>query len=244
MASFFTVYNTALDTCRPSRRTVSRYGMSGVAHSAPSIGMALCAGILSANNNLARNSWQVEMLRRYVARHGELPTQPYQVEHVLYGSATATRKQCDALAYVGKLERKGELEVLRRKPDTLRQWLAWRHVACLLPCVGYKTASMAAMLLWPTDSPLVPIDRHVVAWMSHAGALPETFTPHGIVHCDRYCDYRRYAGIEARMRRIQRADGLQCSVALYHWYRWANWRIERGIAKDIEPHVHLSPYVY
>lgn len=219
----------------------------------PSIRLALCAGILSANNRLDRNGWQVQAMRVYMRQTGgKLPTSTEHIKHLTRRAGyECSIGQARSIVALETSFQRGELSELARMPSNGHEWLLWRQAIARMPGLGYKTASFAALLLWPHESPLVPIDRHVLGWTYSLGLLQAIsgniaqITKR--VYRSRPLGYRTYRAIERQIGNAKlHSPYADDATALYHWYQWENWRQELGVSKtahgEPESHALLSPY--
>lgn len=222
-------------------------------HLVPNVKFALAAAILSANNRLDRNGWQMHALRQYAMSHnGQFPLSSETVKRITRDAGYEASAQ--HAAFIPALERMaqaGELVELAHKPTTALEWLLWRQAAETVKGIGHKTASFAALLMWPFDCPLVPVDRHVVARLGYTGRL---------VHFNATADeiYRALGGSTGRAyrtyRRVERLvgnekvlSGVKVSTGVWHWYKWSEWRQAthaETVGPMAESHDLLSPYWY
>jgi hypothetical protein len=195
----------------------------------PDIRLALIAAILSAQKNVEDNGAQVDCLREYV-RSGFPTRSPNELYSHIAQHGMVSEHQCHAiLGVMGSYER-GELEHLRAMPSNGREWIAWRREVAHMYCLSWKTASFAALLMWPLECPFVPVDSHVCARFGlmdlyHSGKLSRKSKP----------SYRIYRGVERRVARERHAAGYDSlSLAVWHWYMWESWRQETGDSKARE----------
>ena len=207
---------------------------------AQDIRLALIAAILSAQKDVDLNGEQLGLLRGWV-KDGFPTRSPREIQAVLQRVAMCSDKQAHAILAVMGSEARGELEHLKVQPDSLRAWLAWRDEVARMYCLSWKTASFAALLMWPLECPFVPVDSHVCARFDlmplyHSGKLSKK-TPRG------YAEYRR---VERRVwHERQQAGYTSISLAVWHWYRWELWRQETGdsLASDgAESHAALRAW--
>src|SRR5262249_22884242 len=126
----------------------------------PSLRLALWASILSPQKRLDLNAAQVRVLRLWAER--DLPfddaeelkrhiKRKAQAKGMLYTS------HCQAIIRVARLAESGALAGLERMPTSGREWIAWRKRVAHLPGLSWKTASFAALILWPFECPFVPV---------------------------------------------------------------------------------------
>lgn len=221
-------------------------------HAAPNVKLALAYAIASGNNRLDRNGKQAQQLREYAMAHrGKLPVSSAVVTDVTGVTGfPVTPNQARGIAALQERERLGELVELNHMPTNGHEWLLWRQTVRQFYCLGWKTASFAALLAWPFDCPLVPVDRHVVARLAYAGKLSQYGMTGDQVYktiggsTDRA--YRLYRQVERQVGNEKLLAGEQCSTALWHWAKWSSWRAFQGIedGDTCESHRLLSPYWY
>lgn len=114
-------------------------------------------------------------------------------------------------------------------------WQAWRDLARKLSGIERKTASMVAMVLWPFESMLVPVDTHVCGRLGRDDAYAHLASK------------RTYNAIESMVVAEWRDAGQPCGLALWHWYKWSQRRQAVGIETPSvipESHELLSPYYW
>lgn len=222
-------------------------------HATPSVKLAIAAAILSANNRLDRNGWQVCALRAYMQTHdGRLPSNVETIKRITRDAGyEASGPHCDALIELEQRAQAGELVELAHKPTTALEWLLWRQAATTFRGLGWKTASFAALLLWPFSCPLVPVDRHVVKRLAAMGKLSKFgMTADEVYHKlggSTTRAYKTYRCVERLVGNEKLRNGYQGSTALWHWYKWSEWRqiIQAEITSDdCESHVNMSAYWY
>lgn len=176
----------------------------------PSMKLAVWAGILSANNDLARNGRQVRLLAKYATRHATekqlraaLAPEPY------YSQAT--------IKYLLECQTLYETKQLAPYAKQPNDWQAWRDdMVALCPGVGYKVASFIALLLWPLDCPFAVIDRHVIRRLNiinGKGNVPTGLTA------------RKYKETEQQI--AQEAAQAACPYPLGVWH-WFTWELQRN----------------
>jgi hypothetical protein len=201
----------------------------------PSIKLAFWGAALSPQKKLSWNIAQVRALLPYVSH--PLPQDVNAVWHILRaGHAFISRQQAKSILGIERAEREGLLADLAKMPTTYAGWLQWRLAAVKLPGISYKTASFAALLLWPNECPLIPVDSHVCARLG----VKELYKSIG--------NYKVYRWIERQVLHEWHKSGHRhdCSPAVWHWYKWSEWRQATGdepITDFPESHAGLSPYV-
>lgn len=209
-------------------------------HARPDIRLAMWAATLSAQRNLKVNGKLLTGLRPYVHRNEPLPTSPDTVLAILKsGAKFCCRNDAVHVCWVDWAYHQGLLEPLTHKPTDYAGWLQWRRT--FLKIAGghgfsWKTASFTALLMWPLDCPLVPVDRHVVARLYEPASL-----------CERLGAWRNYDRLEQRVVEEWVSNGQPCGLGLWHWYTWSAWRQATGDEKQAdscESHAMLSPYAY
>lgn len=224
-------------------------------HTVPNVKLALAAGILSANNRLDRNGWQVHSLREYMQLHnGRFPADIETLKAITsLAGYTASRQHCVYLLELQAAEDDGQLAPLSHKPQTANEWLLWRQAARTLRGLGWKTASFAALLMWPFDCPLVPVDRHVIARLAFAGKLQRFNIPPEKLQSRLRNDasgYRLYRAIERivgnEKLRSSDVNARHVSTAIWHWAQWSTWRqfVGQEPKGSCESHANLSAYWY
>ena len=201
----------------------------------PSVKYALWCAVLSPQKRLSWNVKQAETLLPYVDR--PLPQSAERVLDILRaGHPFCTRKLAEYVLAIEAAERRGELDELAVMPTTHTGWLVWRQAVKRLPGLGWKTASFAALLLWPCECPLIPVDTHVcdrLGLSALKGALG---------------NYKVYRYVERLVLSewCQSGHRHEVSPAVWHWYKWSEWRQATGdepVSDWPESHDGLSPYV-
>lgn len=200
----------------------------------PSVKFALWAACLSPQKRLTWNTKQAEALRPYVDR--PLPQDPARVLDILRaGHPFATSAQARYVLAIEQAEREGVLDDLEQQPTTYAGWLLWRHAATKLPGISWKTASFAALLLWPNECPLIPVDTHVCDRLGLKGLKAALGS------------YKVYRWVERQVLHEWYPHRAECpSPAVWHWYKWSEWRQATGdepVSDQPESHAGLSPYV-
>lgn len=219
-------------------------------HTSPSLKYALAASILSANNRLDRNGWQVNAIRNYDRMYGHWPTSVEEYKTITRNAGF----ECSGnhAAYLLDLDRSyaaGALAELEHQPDNGHAWLLWRHAAVgLVRGIGNKTASMAAMLLWPYHSPLVVCDRHVVARLAFNGVFDTWGMSADVVYKRMLVNsprgYLLYRRVERAVGNEKLRLGLEMPTAIWHWHTWDAWRSFVTAEDADNSHELLSPYWY
>jgi uncharacterized protein (UPF0335 family) len=201
---------------------------------APSVKLALWAGILSAQNGLRTNAEQVERLRKW-ARTG-LPRDPNKVYARLAGTGNFTHVKCLGLYHVEALERHGLLAGLEHIGADWDAQDAWRKQVYTLMHghgMGWKTITFTALILDPLHCDLCPIDRHVLHRLGF--------------QCESVRSRKRYLAVE-RIVRLERenADCGRIPLGIWHWLKWEQWRQQTGAshADGCESHARLSCRIY
>ena len=200
-----------------------------------SVKFACWSAVLSPQKRLSWNCLQAQALLPYVDR--PLPQSPERVLAILRaGHPFCTRKLAEYVLAIEAAERRGELDELAVMPTTRAGWLVWRQAVKRLPGMGWKTASFAALLLWPDTCPLIPVDTHVCNRLG-LSALK-----------GKLGNYKVYRYIERLVWREWFTSGRrhECSPAEWHWYKWSEWRQATGdepVSDWPESHAGLSPYV-
>lgn len=199
----------------------------------PSIKLACWTCALSANNRIGRNGRQARLLAPLVNEHGVQAKEFYKA---LRREGYVGRNHISYLVGIQELDDLGLLDVFLNKPGTWDEWLAWRDsLVATVKGLGYKTASMVAMLLWPLECPFAVIDRHVMARLgivNSKGNQPSALTR------------RAYLLWENTIRAEAHQAGFQGALVVWHWYKWEEWR--QANAKTIkrtggyESHNNLS----
>lgn len=205
---------------------------------APSVKLALWTAILSCQKPLEQNGKQVDTLRPFVKRG--LPTwEPKAL-------ASYIRKRAPGMVTVNNAKSiikvdMADLRHLEVKPTSLRQWIAWRDEVAKMHGLSWKTASFAALLMWPFECPFVPVDSHVCKRLSlyriyQSGVLSKkSKTGRGI-----------YRAIERIVYDEWKQAGKPCALAIWHWFKWEQHRQVTGASKSAacESHMLLSARSY
>jgi hypothetical protein len=215
----------------------------GNGQTVPSLRLALWAAVLSSRNSIENNGVQVDNLRPYA--FGGLPHDVPTVRALLAqnGARLTTRKQAQAVIQVDERAERGELAALRVLPQTEAEWLTWRDTVARFYCMSWKTASFAALLLWPFHCPFVPVDSHVCARLRHMDLYRR-------ISGKSKPAYARYCSIEREVCDEWDAANRPCALAVWHWYKWEQHR--QGDAqetlwsdtREVGSHLLLSPYLY
>lgn len=171
----------------------------------PSIKLAVWAGILSANNDLARNGRQVRLLARYATKHASEKQLRATLASEPYFSAATTRY---LLATQGLYEQQRLAPYLKQPSD----WDTWRDtLVTLCPGVGYKVASFIALILWPLDCPFAVVERHVIKRLGILNG--KGHAPNGLLK-------GRYHAVEATIRNEAAQAGCTYPLGIWHWFTW------------------------
>lgn len=136
-----------------------------------------------------------------------------------------------------ELEGAGKLANFTRKPTNRAEWVEWRdqmhalfHTKERAYGMSWKTISFAALLLWPLECDLVPIDTHVLARLN----CPEKGSPQ---------DRTRYIEIEQMV--IDEREEAGCAdtpLGIWHWLKWEEQRALVGTTQatgGVESHRDL-----
>ncbi len=215
----------------------------GNGQTVPSLRLALWAAVLSSRNDIENNGLQVDNLRPYA--HGGLPHDVGEVRHLLSqnGARVCTRVQAAGVIRVDQLAESGELEALRALPQTDAEWHAWRATVARFYAMSWKTASFAALLLWPFHCPFVPVDSHVCARLHRMDLYRK-------ISGKSKPAYARYTSIEREVIDEWEVAGKPCALAVWHWYKWEQHRqgdAQESLwadAQEVGSHLLLSPYLY
>lgn len=192
----------------------------------PDIRVALIAAILSAQKPVEDNAAQLDAIRDYIL-FGFPTRDPQEVYRMLEPYGMVSAAQARGILAVMAAWHAGELDHLTREPTCLLEWAAWRREVAHMYCLSWKTASFAALLMWPLSSPLVPVDQHVCGRLGemrvyHSGLLSKK-TRRG------YAEYRR---IERKVwREWQASEEKMPTLGLHHWLTWERWRQVTGASK-------------
>jgi endonuclease III len=209
----------------------------------PSLMLALWASALSPQKSLEWNAAQLRPLRKHAERGLPFDTAEQLKEHIKRGAPNTMlyTQHCRAILRLDAM--RAELRGLERMPETGREWIAWRKRVAKLPGLSWKTASFAALLMWPFECPFVPVDSHVCNRLGHdseyeSGKLSRKSKP----------SYRAYRAIEREVRREWAQAGYPTlSVAVWHWFKWEEHRQATGASRvrgGAETHRGLSARVY
>jgi hypothetical protein len=131
-----------------------------------------------------------------------------------------------------ELETFGKLADLCWKPTNRAEWVEWRDQMYALwhskdrgYGMSYKTISFAALLLWPLECELVPVDTHVLQRLG----CPEKGTPQ---------QRTRYMEIEQMVIDERHEAGCDDTpLGIWHWLKW-NEHLT-GEASVVESHKDL-----
>jgi hypothetical protein len=208
----------------------------------PSLKLALWASILSPQKPISHNGEQARVLWAYV-EHG-LPTRdPRELRaHIsAHAKGMVYENHARAILLIEQMSRAGELAGLEVMPRTIREWQAWRKRVAMLPGLSWKTASFAALLLWPFESPFVPVDSHVCKRLGHY-AVYQT----GVLSSKSKRGYRLYRSIERLVYAEWRESGKPCPIGVWHWFKWEQHRQRVGESrgKGCESHALMSARGY
>lgn len=207
----------------------------------PLLILALWAAVLSPQKRLDLNAAQVKPLRRYAERGLPFDSAEEVKAYIKrHAPGMVYLSHCRAILRLDGM--RGEVRQLERMPETGREWVAWRKRVAHLPGCSWKTASFAALLMWPFECPFVPVDSHVCNRLGHDGLYESG-------KCSRKSKpgYRIYRSIEREVRREWAAAGFPTtSVAVWHWFKWEAHRQAQGLSRGsaCESHVGLSARVY
>lgn len=203
-----------------------------------SLVLALWGAVLSPNKVLSWNGDQVEALRPY-ARLG-LPRDKRAVWAIIRSGHTfCTLAEGERVLHIWECAQAGMLRGLERMPRSAQEWEDWRYRVAQLPGMSWKTASFAALLMWPFACPLVPVDRHVCDRLDRSDQYKK-------ISAKSKPALERYKALERIViaERDREAPGVP--VCVWHWYKWSEWRQLKGlepVSDKLESHRKLSPYV-
>jgi hypothetical protein len=199
---------------------------------------ALWAASLSPQKRLSYNILQAEALLPYIDR--PLPQNNEAVFNLIRSAHPfVSHSNAKYILAIEAAERDGRLDELSHMPTTYHDWLAWRlAVVSQFKGISFKAASFVALLMWPLDCPLIPVDSHVVARLG----LPKS------MYLASSKSYKVYRLIEKMVLHEWYKSGYRhlVSPAVWHWYKWSEWRQATGdepISDECESHCGLSPYV-
>lgn len=203
-----------------------------------SVKYALWSAALSPQKRLGWNILQAQALLPYI--HKPLPQDVESVWQILRSAHPfVSHAQARAVLKIEAAERAGILDELSKMPTSYHDWLAWRlAVVGLHAGLSYKAASFAALLLWPDQSPLIPVDSHVCARLG--------LDRHTYLASSR--NYKVYRWIERQVLHEWYVSGYRHEVSpvIWHWYKWSEWRQATGdepVSDYPETHNGLSPYL-
>lgn len=204
---------------------------------AASLKYALWAASLSPQKRLSFNIRQARALLPYLNR--PLPQDLEAVYQILRAAHPfVSHNNARYILKIEAAERDGRLEDLARMPTTYHDWLHWRlAIVGLRAGLSYKAASFVALLMWPEQCPLIPVDSHVCARLGVKDLYIASSR-----------SYKVYRWIEKQVLHEWYHSGHRHDVspAVWHWYKWSQWRQATGdeaISDQAESHVGLSPYV-
>jgi hypothetical protein len=189
-------------------------------HTVASLKYALWAVSLSPQKKLAWNRMQAKALLPYVYK--PLPQDVNAVWEILRaGHPFVSRNNARYILKIEQAERDGRLADLVNMPTTYHDWLAWRlAVVGLHAGISYKAASFVALLFWPLDCPLIPVDIHVCTRLG----LPRA------MYLASSRNYKVYRLIEKMVLHEWYRSGYRHAIspAIWHWFKWSEWRQATG----------------
>jgi hypothetical protein len=181
-------------------------------------------------------------LRPYAARKA-LPQDWEEVKDIIRrGHPYCGLPQASHVAAIDAAVSSGRLSFMLDAPGggDLQDWREWRRAAYKATRglgLAYKTLSFAALLLWPTRSQLVPVDRHVCARLGIDGAdVARTMRQAGL-----------YTAAEDDVCQEWQKAGSPYTLGVWHWYKWEAWRQANGdapLAGVPQSHQWLNCYAY
>lgn len=182
----------------------------------PNLLYALWGAILSPQKPIEMNCAQAAVLRPFVK--SGLPTEnPEELARYITERAGGWvyGNHAQAIIRVDGLYRAGLLAHLECEPQTAREWIRWRQEIAHLWGLGWKTASFAALILWPFSTPFVPVDSHVCDMLGcmeeyRKGQLSKKSRP----------GYLRYRRREREWRAV--VSRVTSVVSVGHWFYWAS----------------------
>ena len=209
---------------------------------APSLKLALWAAILSCQKPLDQNGAQLDALRPFVRR--ALPSyEPKVLAAYIRKRAPGmvTVSNAKSIILVDERHRNGELAHLEAMPSSLREWVRWRDEVARMHGLSWKTASFAALLMWPFECPFVPVDSHVCKRLSLFSIYQS-----GILSKKTKTGRAIYREIERLVMNEWREAGQPCALAVWHWFKWEQHRQMVGASKSsaCESHLLLSARSY
>ena len=210
--------------------------------------IAVWGAILSAEMDLDHNCQLLEKLKTEYGT-GPLPTDRAVIAGMLgaiHGKA-ARERTIEGIYRAKALDEQGMLHQFLSFPDDLEGQRAWRErLSGLVYGLGFKTASMVALVLFPTRSHLVPVDQHVMKRF-------DIRTPTGEPDDKSPGNKKRYHEIEdmvlaEREEVAQMTGAKECKGLETHWLTWM-WRREeqadeRGGKMAGENHLRLNCHKY
>lgn len=204
---------------------------------APSVKFALWIAALSTQQTLEKNGKLARLLALYVTQ--PLPEREALYQYLKQAKAVLYTVHLDSLYYIEYLEKTGQLDGLERIGSGYLDQCRWRDRVYKLTHghgLGWKTISFAALILEPSKSELVPVDRHVLRRLGYnTDNSPQT--------------KRAYIAVEQQV--IDERDTAGCStipLGIFHWYKWEEYRAVKSVGYrgngDIETHAPLSCRAY
>jgi hypothetical protein len=202
-----------------------------------SLKYALWAASLSPQKRLGWNIAQARTLLPYLDK--PLPQDVEKVWAILRaGHPFVSRNNARAILKIEQAERDGRRAELARMPTSYHDWLAWRlAIVGMHAGLSYKAASFVALLMWPDQCPLIPVDSHVCARLGVKSLYVASSR-----------NYKVYRWIERQVLREWYRSGhrQEVSPAVWHWFKWSEWRQATGdepVNDRPESHNGLSPYL-
>jgi acid stress-induced BolA-like protein IbaG/YrbA len=201
-----------------------------------SLKLALWGATLSAQKTLHRNIAQVQPLLPYVHKPLNMTAKQVQALIASSGERFVSENNGRYILDIERMEQDGELDALAVMPTTPAAWLVWRERVAAIRGMSYKTASFAALLMWPLECPLVPVDSHVCARLGRFDDYTKSSR-----------SYKVYASLEDAVTAEWVHAGQPRTLGVWHWYKWSEWRQmtdDEVPAARPETHNGLSPRAY
>jgi len=205
---------------------------------------ALWTAMLSAQKSLTQNGRQSRVLAQYAeAGLPEAGPEALLAEMRRAGCGFLTRKQAQCLYDVETLWNAGELDrfTVRPRIGSRIAWMEWRESLLQVlkgKCFSRKTISMAALLMWPVESLLVPVDRHVMARLGYDREAYESSSR----------NRKLYLEAENTIWNEWTESESWAPFMVWHWYKWEEYRRSIGASnyttEQPESHIQLSCHWY